>query len=81
VRDVLEKASNALAVQFAQRPLLQARLHETIGETYRGLGVFDAASQHLKAARDLRTRELGPHDAETLRACGKLAWILVMTHN
>src|SRR2546430_5787239 len=32
VREVLEKAGRAVTVQFAERPLLQARLHEAIGE-------------------------------------------------
>ncbi|GMU81956.1 MAG: hypothetical protein AMXMBFR47_18270 [Planctomycetota bacterium] len=56
---VLARASDALEKKFADQPLVQAQLHDAIGNTYMELGLYDAAEPHIRAALEIRRRELG----------------------
>jgi hypothetical protein len=76
VREVLERA----ALRLEQRPVehegVAAALHATIGNAYRGLGLFERAERHLEAALALERAlpEKGTALAECLadlgRSCG-----------
>jgi len=77
VRAVLDQASGTLASKFAQRPLVAARLHGTIGRTYMGLGVYDRANPHIREALATRLRELGPSHEDTCRAANELGGFLI----
>ena len=68
VREVLDQAADTVAKGFAERPLLQARLHESIGEAYFGLGLYNAARRHLEDTARSREQLLGPEHELTLRA-------------
>ncbi len=57
---VLTPAADTLEEQFADQPLVRAQLHEAIGRTYRELGIYAAADQHLSAALELRRAHYGP---------------------
>ena len=76
VRAVLDDASDALDRQLDQRPLVAARLHSTLGRTYGSLGFYGRGESHLRRAFDIRTRELGPDDPETLRTATGLGRVL-----
>ncbi|MDX2018369.1 MAG: serine/threonine-protein kinase [Planctomycetota bacterium] len=68
VRAVLDCAAGTLSTRFADRPLVAARLHATIGRTYAGLGENTTAGEHVRSALELRTRELGADHPDTRRA-------------
>jgi tetratricopeptide (TPR) repeat protein len=53
VKEVLDRAGQRLDKQLADRPLLAAELHETIGQSYIGLGLVEQAEQHFRQSIDL----------------------------
>jgi serine/threonine protein kinase/tetratricopeptide (TPR) repeat protein len=77
VRKVLDGAAKAVGERFADRPLVAARLHGTIGRTYYGLGVFDQGETHLREQLRIRTSQLGPDHEDTCRANNDLALLLI----
>lgn len=77
VHDLLDQAAAPLSENFADRPVIEATLRDTIGETYLVLGENDAAARHLSRALDIRQRVLGPQHAATamsLQHCAMLAF-------
>ena len=72
VRSVLDQAAKSIGKDFADRPIVEARLQSTIGKSYSGLGVVDEADIHLRRAYELRTATGGPEDPATLEA--RAAW-------
>jgi eukaryotic-like serine/threonine-protein kinase len=74
---VLGRAAKALQTQFADQPLVQARLHDAIGHAYRDLGLYREAEPHLRTALDLRKRELGPEHELVADSVFELAWLLL----
>ncbi len=68
VIDVLNSAAERVDVDFARHPLSRAAVHQTLGETYLGLGVWSSAHQHFEAAAAIRRTELGVEDPATLSA-------------
>lgn len=75
VREVLDQAANHLA-DFSDKPLVEARLRQTVGWTYRGLGLLPAAEAYLKDAQAIYARELGPENPQALRAAHAHAVLL-----
>ena len=59
----LARAADTLEKQFADQPLVQARLHFALGKTYRQLGILQAAEPHLRAALQIRRDHYGPERA------------------
>jgi serine/threonine-protein kinase len=53
VRDVLDDAGRRIQTDFAGQPEIQAELHQAIGNSLRGLGLYDRAEEHLRQAVDL----------------------------
>lgn len=68
VRDILDGASKNVEHQFRDRPEIQARLRQTIGNSYRTLGDFEKAETHLEAAVETQTRLLGSDHINTLHS-------------
>jgi serine/threonine-protein kinase len=54
VSDVLDAAARRVQHDLAAQPAVQAELEGVIGQSYQGLGRYDAAEQHLKTALQLR---------------------------
>jgi tetratricopeptide (TPR) repeat protein len=77
VRKVLDGASKSLGERFADRPLVAARLHGTIGRTYLGLGVYDQSEPHIREQIRIRSAELGPDHEDTCKATNDLGALLV----
>jgi tetratricopeptide (TPR) repeat protein len=77
VRKVLDGAAKAVGERFADRPLVAARLHGTIGRTYYGLGVFDQGEPHLREQVRIRASQLGPEHEDTCRATNDLGLLLI----
>jgi tetratricopeptide (TPR) repeat protein len=76
VKDVLDRASARIGGELAGKPLIEARLRETIGSTYVALGEYDAATTHLRRAASLHRNLLGNEDPRTLRSDYDLARLL-----
>ncbi|MEQ8766320.1 MAG: tetratricopeptide repeat protein [Planctomycetota bacterium] len=73
VRQVLDAAEPSLEARFRNRPLVEARLREAIGSTYRELAEPGVARTYLERARDLYDQEYGPGSLSALRARFDLA--------
>jgi serine/threonine protein kinase len=76
VRSWLDAASESIEGRFESEPLVEASIRETLGNTYRNLGDFEAAERHLKRAVQIRRDELGEEHPQTIYAmfwlCGAL---------
>jgi non-specific serine/threonine protein kinase/serine/threonine-protein kinase len=68
VREALDAAAAKAGEQFANEPLLEAAVRQTIGETYRSLGELALAVPQADRAVELFERTLGRDDTRTLRA-------------
>ncbi len=79
VREVLAESSKSIGWEFAERPLVAARLHLTIGNTFGNLGDMEAAVSHIGTAFELRRSVLGPAHADTLLAEVALATVHYLT--
>jgi len=76
VRYLLDAASASLEGEFDDRPLVEASIRLTLGDTYLGLGLFDEAVRHLRQTCRLRTERLGEEHPETIYATFRLCGIL-----
>ncbi len=53
VRAMLDLSAREIGERFADRPLIEARIRKTLGDTYLSLGEFDSAREHIEAALGL----------------------------
>jgi serine/threonine protein kinase len=83
MEEVLARAARMLDTdsEIAKRPELEATLRLAIGSTYTKLGLYTDAERHLSRAVDLRRRELGPQNRETLAALKDLVTLQVLSMN
>jgi eukaryotic-like serine/threonine-protein kinase len=75
-REILDKASEQIETGLGQDPQVQARLMQTMGITYRGLGLYEQAHTLLEHAVRIQTRTLGPDNPETLRSLAVLGSVV-----
>jgi len=66
LRQAVDAAEPEVANRFADRPLVEASIRNTLGETYWYLGDYPASMQQHKRALALREAELGADDPDTL---------------
>jgi serine/threonine protein kinase len=76
LRAVVDRAAQGVERRFADRPLVAASIHETLGSTYESLAQFTASRQHYEAALKIRKAELGERDERTLRVMNGLIFAL-----
>jgi tetratricopeptide (TPR) repeat protein len=72
MREVLAAASQGIEGKFAGRPLVEAAVRTTLGDTYRRLGALDEAEQHLLRAVELHAG-VDENAVESLKAKRMLA--------
>ncbi len=72
-REVLDRGAERITRELADQPRIRAELMQTMGEVYRGLGLFDRAEELASSAEATRTELLGETHPETLRASALLA--------
>jgi len=75
-REILDKSSEQIEKGLGQDPQVQARLMQTMGATYRGLGLYDQARKLLEHAVAIQKRMVGPDNPETLRSMSLLGVVL-----
>ncbi|QDV89496.1 Serine/threonine-protein kinase Pkn1 [Phycisphaerae bacterium RAS2] len=77
VRDALDEAANMLtAGEGPEDPVVEASVSEAIGETYRGLGLYDQAHAFLTRALDLRRKIYGEQHEDVAASMNGLALLL-----
>ena len=75
VRSFLDTAAANLEAKFKGEPLVEASVRDTLGNTYRHLGDFEAAELHLERACQLNQEQLGLEDPRTLSSMSGLIWV------
>ncbi len=78
-REILDAGAARISRQLASRPLVQARLMETMGEVYDGLGQYEQARRLFVATAQLRRGLIGPDHPDTLRAESLTGWTFART--
>jgi serine/threonine protein kinase/tetratricopeptide (TPR) repeat protein len=73
LRDVVLRAAERIEGKFADRPLVEAELRNTLGFTLLQMGRADRAVRQCERARELYTQLLGPDHPDTLRSINGLA--------
>jgi len=73
VRTALDRAAAKVAGKFDKQPLVEASIRQTIGSTYKDLGLFPEAQGQLELSVNLLTRGLGQEHPDTLAAMIELA--------
>ena len=76
VAAVLDRASARLETELASEPEIKAAVLTTLGTTYEGLGLFEPAEKHLRAALNTRISVLGAEHLEVARSLHALAIVL-----
>jgi tetratricopeptide (TPR) repeat protein len=66
VRTALDRAAARITGKFAKQPLVEASIRQTIGNSYRDLGLFAQAQQQMERALELRQRVLSERHHDTL---------------
>ncbi len=74
-REILDKGV-AKIDDLASEPLVQADLLITMGEVYKNLGLYSSALPLLQKSLDLRRKQLGSDDYETMESINDLATLL-----
>jgi eukaryotic-like serine/threonine-protein kinase len=77
-RNILATALEAIALEFDAVPLVQAALFQTVANTYRELGLFDAATAPQEQALAIRRRILGNEHVNTLTSMNDMGILLRM---
>jgi tetratricopeptide (TPR) repeat protein/predicted Ser/Thr protein kinase len=73
VRTALDRAAARLTTKFVKKPLVEASVRQTIGNTYRDLGVYPEAQVQLERSLNLRRGVLGEVHRDTLASLNDLA--------
>ncbi|HUU98855.1 MAG TPA: tetratricopeptide repeat protein [Phycisphaerae bacterium] len=81
MRYVLDEAAGKIDEgALAEQPEVEAAVRMTLGRTYQALGLYAAAEIHLRAAEEIRRKELGDEHPDTLRSRSVLAGLLTSQH-
>jgi serine/threonine protein kinase len=73
LRQAVDAAEPQIAGAFADRPLVEASIRDTLGQTYYFLGEYPQAIKQLDRGLTLRQAHLGPEHADTLASRNNLA--------
>ncbi len=73
VRQVLDDASESIGDRFSDRPLIEAHLRETIGNSFYALGLYHQAELHQVSAARIFRHVLGDQHPTTLSSINNLA--------
>jgi serine/threonine protein kinase len=73
VEELLSRAAAKITGKFGGQAEVEAEIRQTIGETYRALGLYAEGRSHLERTLMLRRGALGPESPDTLMALKDLA--------
>ncbi len=75
VRTALDRAAQGIEGKFKGKPVVEADVRTTIGESYVALGLYPEAQEQYEHARDLRKAALGEKHRDTLDSMTSIAVI------
>jgi tetratricopeptide (TPR) repeat protein len=75
VEELLGRAAVHIAGKFAQQPLVEAKIRQTIGNSYRSLSNHSAARPHLERAWALYRGAKGEEDLDALSVLSNLTFL------
>jgi serine/threonine protein kinase/Tfp pilus assembly protein PilF len=75
---ILAPSADAITQQFADQPLVEARLRQALSDRYRDLGLFEAGVEQQVRAYEIRRVELGEDHALTIESMSGLGVLLGM---
>jgi tetratricopeptide (TPR) repeat protein len=75
VRTVLDRAAARIAGKFDRQPEVEASIRDTIGQTYRDLGLYQEARRQLERALEIDRRVLGTRNPKTLKTMSRLGQV------
>ncbi|MGH8494729.1 MAG: tetratricopeptide repeat protein [Gammaproteobacteria bacterium] len=75
-REILERGSERIGAELARQPGVQARLMDTIGTVYQGLGLYDQSVELLRRALATREGLFGSADLSVAESKAHLARVL-----
>jgi tetratricopeptide (TPR) repeat protein len=78
VRTALDRAAARIEDKFKGQPLVEASIRQTMGNTYRDLGLYSEAQRQLERVLDLRRRVLGEEQRDTLGTMNDLAGLYTL---
>jgi tetratricopeptide (TPR) repeat protein len=78
VRTALDRAAARIEGKFRDQPLVEAAIRRTIGRTYRDLGLYKEAKQHLERSLQLRQTAAAHDSLETFDVLDDLAQVHVL---
>jgi serine/threonine protein kinase/tetratricopeptide (TPR) repeat protein len=78
VHSILDTASTRLEGKFAEQPLVEAEIRQTLGQTYIELSDYKLAEPHMKRAYDIRRKHLGDKDPLTLTSMSQLGRLYLL---
>jgi serine/threonine protein kinase/tetratricopeptide (TPR) repeat protein len=73
LRDVVLRAAERIEGKFADRPLVEAEIRQTLGYTLLGMGRPELAVKQMERVLKIRMQELGPDNPDTLGGMHNLA--------
>lgn len=73
VRQILDESSKTIGDEFAEQPLVEARVRDVIGKSYSELGKPTSAEPHLFRALELREELLGKDHIDRIQTLKNLA--------
>jgi serine/threonine protein kinase len=73
IRTALDRAAVRLDGKFPTQPVVEAAIRQTIGDTYRALGLYVESERQLSRALEVRRKALGAANRDTLQTMGALA--------
>jgi eukaryotic-like serine/threonine-protein kinase len=73
VRTALDRAATRIEGKFKTQPLIEASIRQTIGNTYKDLGLYAEAQRQMERVLYLRRRTLGEKHQDTLASMNNLA--------
>ena len=76
VRILLDRAAAQVGKRFASQPLVESAIRRTIANTYRHLGLWPQAEQHMRRAYELSQVHRGAGDLETVEILQELTYIV-----
>jgi tetratricopeptide (TPR) repeat protein/tRNA A-37 threonylcarbamoyl transferase component Bud32 len=71
--NVLQRALKAIHSQFADQPVVRARLLQTVSDTAASLGLLELAAAPQAEALEIRRKQLGDDDPDTLTSINAAA--------
>jgi tetratricopeptide (TPR) repeat protein/serine/threonine protein kinase len=77
VRYILDAASESMVDKFADKPLVEASICQTLGSTYMSLGKFEVAELHLERARQIYRKQFGDEHPDTATSMFKLGTLYI----